>query len=66
MSTYVAFSGAPGDGIYVEEDIATVSAALSPDSSPYAKLTQIPLQSDSFEKGEILINTSRVAFARAN
>ena len=64
MSTYVAFSGTPGDGIYVEEDAATVSAALSPDGSPFAKLTQIPLQSDPFEKSEILLNTARVAFIR--
>ena len=64
MSTYVAFSGNPGDGIYVEEDAERVSAALSPDAPPYAKLTQVPLQTDPFEKAPILLNTSKVAFVR--
>lgn len=66
MSTYVAFSGLSGDGIYVEEDVAAVAAALSPDGPHFGKLTQIPLQSDAFEKGEVLLNASRVAYVRAN
>jgi hypothetical protein len=64
MSTYVAFSGTPGDGIYVEEDAERLSAALSPDAPQYARLTQVPLQTDPFEKAEILLNTARVAFVR--
>ena len=64
VSTFIAFSGTPGDSIYVEEDVATVRAALSPDAPGYATLTQVPLQTDPFEKSEILLNTSRVAFVR--
>ena len=64
MSTFVAFSGNPGDGIYVEEDLERVSEALSPDAPPYASLTQVPMQTEAFEKGPILLNTSRVAFVR--
>jgi hypothetical protein len=66
VSTFVAFSGSPGDGIYVEEDVDTVSAALSPEAPAYAKLTQIPLQTDPFEKSQILLNTTRVAYVRGS
>jgi hypothetical protein len=64
VSTFIAFSGTPGDAIYVEEDVATVRAALSPDGPAYAQLTQVPVQTDAFEKGEILLNTSRIAYVR--
>ena len=64
MSTLIAFSGAPADSIYVEEDVATVSAALGPGSPPYTRLTQVPAQGDAFSKTEVLLNTSRVAFVR--
>jgi hypothetical protein len=65
VTTFIAFSGDPGDAIYVEEDVDTVRAALSPDAPGYAKLTQVPVQTDAFEKGEILLNTSRIAYVRA-
>ena len=64
MATVIAFSGAPGDSIYVEEDLATVSAALAVGAPAYARLTQVPLQTDAFGKSEILLNVSRVAFVR--
>jgi hypothetical protein len=66
VSTFIAFSGTPGDSIYVEEDAATVTAALSPDAPAYARLTQVPLQTDPFEKSEILLNTTRVAYVRGS
>ena len=66
MSTFIAFSGTPGDSIYVEEDVDAVTAALSPDAPGYAKLTQVPLQTDPFEKAPILLNTSRVAYVRGS
>ena len=66
MTTMIAFSGVPGDCIYVDEDLETVTAALSPDGPPSARLTQRPTQSDSFSAGEVLVNTDRVAYVRAN
>ena len=65
MSTMIAFSGTPGDSIYVEEDITTVTEALAMGAPAYARLTQVPLHGDTFAKGEILLNTSRIAFVRA-
>jgi hypothetical protein len=64
MTTFIAFSGRPGDSIYVEEDVASVSAALSPEGPVFARLTQVPTQSDAFGKTPVLLNTSRVAFVR--
>jgi hypothetical protein len=64
VSTFIAFSGTPGDSIYVEEDADTVRAALSPEAPPYARLTQVPLQTDPFEKAEILLNIARIAYIR--
>jgi len=66
MSTLIAFSGLPGDCIYVEDDLATVTAALSPDRPGFARLTQVPTQTDAFSAGEVLVNTDRVAFVRAS
>jgi hypothetical protein len=64
MTTLIAFSGNPGDCIYVEEDLATVSAALAVGAPAYARFTQVPTQSDAFDKGEVLMNVARVAFVR--
>lgn len=66
MTTVIAFSGSPGDCIYVDDDLATVTAALSPDGPGFARFTQIPTQGDAFSAGEVLVNTDRVAFVRAN
>jgi hypothetical protein len=65
MSTLIAFSGTPGDCIYVEEDVAKVAEALAMGAAPYARLTQVPTQTDAFSQAEILLNTSRIAFVRA-
>jgi hypothetical protein len=64
MSTLIAFSGNPGDCIYVEEDVATVSGALAVGAPAYARLTQVPTQTDAFAKAEVLLNVARVAFVR--
>jgi hypothetical protein len=64
MSTLIAFSGSPGDCIYVEEDVATVSQALAVGAPAYARLTQVPTQTDAFGKTEVLLNVARVAFVR--
>jgi hypothetical protein len=64
VSTFIAFSGTPGDAIYVEEDVATVRAALASGASQYAALTQVPTHGDAFAKGEILLNVSRIAYVR--
>jgi hypothetical protein len=64
MTTFIAFSGSPGDCIYVDEDLATVTAALGTGAPGYARLTQVPTQTDSFHKAEVLLNTARIAFVR--
>jgi hypothetical protein len=64
MTTFIAFSGSPGDSIYVEEDIATVRAALAAGASQYAALTQVPSHGEAFAKGEILLNVARIAYVR--
>ena len=66
MSTMIAFSGAPGDCIYVEEDLDAVSLALGPDSPTVARLHQIPTQTDAFSPGEVVVNVARIAYARSN
>jgi hypothetical protein len=69
MSTLIAFSGNAGDCTYVEEDLETVTSALargaSGRASGFSELTQIPTQSDSFDKGIALVNAQRIAFIRA-
>lgn len=66
MSTFIAFSGSPGDCIYVEEDLETVTAKLSADAPGFARLIQVPTQGDAFGKSEVLVNTSRVAYVRGS
>ena len=44
--------------------MATVSAALAVGAPAYARLTQVPTQSDAFAKAEVLLNVARVAFVR--
>jgi hypothetical protein len=65
MSTLIAFSGNPGDCIYVEQDLETVKSGLARGASGYSELTQVPTQTDAFEKGTVLINAERIAFIRA-
>jgi hypothetical protein len=64
VSTLIAFSGTPGDCIYVEEDIETVKNGLARGASGFSELTQVPTQSDAFDKGPALINAERIAFIR--
>jgi hypothetical protein len=64
MATLIAFSGSPGDCIYVAEDVTTVSQALAVGAPAYARLTQVPTQTDAFGKTEVLLNVARVAFVR--
>ena len=64
MTTMIAFSGSPGDCIYVEEDLETVKNGLGRGASGFSELTQVPTQSDAFDKGAALINAERVAFIR--
>ena len=64
MTTMIAFSGGPGDCIYVEEDLETVKNGLGRGASGFSELTQVPTQSDAFDKAAALINAERVAFIR--
>ena len=64
MTTMIAFSGTPGDCIYVEEDLETVKNGLGRGASGFSELTQVPTQSDAFDKAAALINAERVAFIR--
>jgi hypothetical protein len=64
MTTLIAFSGQPGDCIYVEEDLETVKNGLARGASGFSELTQVPAQSDAFDKGSALINAERIAFIR--
>ena len=66
MATLIAFSGNAGDCIYVEEDLDTVKNGLARGASGFSELTQIPSQSDAFDKGVALINAERIAFIRAS
>ena len=67
MATYIGFSGAKGDFIYVEEDAAVVVEKLKPTArgaTGFHELTRVPAEPQDVEPTKIYINPDRVAYVR--
>jgi hypothetical protein len=66
MPTYIAFSGAKDDFIYVEEKVEAVLDAMdkAARSGSSLSLTQVPGPGQAFESTAVYVNHERVAFVR--
>jgi hypothetical protein len=66
MPTFIAFSGARGDHIHVEGDLASAVEAMSPTAriSGMTQLTQIAGEGHTVEPTTVYVNPDRIAYFR--
>ena len=63
MATVIGFSGADGDYVLAEEDIAAVAKLLS-EADGLVEVSLVPAYGQSFSAGPAYVNPERVAYLR--